>query len=151
MRSRVVAYPCTTCRAPLRFDWMQWRGWVRCPRCGVASLPPEPLEFDTDRDHGDASETGRGPEPSPDHIGDSATRSAPVNESQPGSYRGLLIAGLILRLFLALIAFLDGMSTADWIFRVIAVILAVLLFVRRKPSTRAGRTAGEDRVPDQGA
>jgi hypothetical protein len=128
----INSYSCPHCRAELetRFDSRQ--GWLRCPACGFASLPPEPVGFRASRPSGarakvadeilvisDSSDRPMG--------GDSLGPSVAGRLSHATPARLVFRTGLLVSLALAFIAFLDHRTTTMTIFGCLAIAFFFLL------------------------
>jgi hypothetical protein len=137
-----VTYPCPSCKVELESEHGGWAGWLRCPICGTPALPPEILlGHPTTRRR--VRETGEG---------DAATAAidadAPPDASAPdpsalvgspastlvSALRMIFLTGLVMSLFLLLIAYLDQNQRATGIFGSLSVIFLVLLL--RMPGHR---------------
>src|SRR5262245_3704802 len=106
-----ASYSCPHCKAELEARQGGWSGWLRCPSCGVPSLPPE-LMFarpqirhwtqDPNNEDGEIMVIAAPPEGSaaPDRA--SLAGSSPIS-----ALRLIFLTGFILSLFLLLIAFVD--------------------------------------------
>lgn len=137
-----VTYPCPRCRLELEVEEGGWQGWLRCPACDAPALPPEILrghpatsrrvkaasgEFVPDLFTADGEEDPTdtdallGPPPSP--VAD--------------TFRIVFLSGLVISLFILLIAYLDDNSFIGGLFGGLAFIFFLLLL--RVPSRRRGR------------
>ena len=121
----LVAYRCPQCRAELEARSGLAQGWVRCPKCGRASLPPE---------HMRAAPAAR-----PTAGGDDILVIGPEPElrplRRPGSVspeptsdfaRSILFRlGLILAVILALVSLLDRNQANAAFFGFLALLILV--------------------------
>jgi hypothetical protein len=134
----IDTYACPHCRAELETGFDRWQGWLRCPACGLASLPPEPAKFP-------GIERALARATVADDIlviSDSPDRS-PVTEryrpSAAGAGSGIAPARLVIRtgfivsLVLAFLAFLNHQTTNMTILAFLTVVFFVLLL--RKPGS----------------
>ena len=127
----IVEYQCPTCGAALEARSSETYGWLRCPSCGRASLPPEHMQVPRPRHReplgNDVLVIG------PNRSGASGGRSG----FRPGSVRRIVAStALFLSLFLALLAWLEQERVVVRLFGLIALgclVCAVL------PSRRPGR------------
>ncbi len=130
----IVGYPCPRCRAMLEARSGDAYGWLRCPKCGRASLPPEHM---------------REPPPERPPLGDDVLvigpsvedrRDAPIGASPrrsrafPGGVRRIVVAaGLIVSLTLLVVSVLDENALNAMIFGVVGLVLfGVLLQSSRR-------------------
>ena len=134
------SYSCPHCRALLGPCLERWQGWVTCPSCGGAGLPPErvtivtrfermPLTGGKLAPEAETDGRSKGPSRSPDTW----TPSSPRRRSSPASSAPRLIAttGLVVSAFLMLIAYLEHSNHSLAIFGSLVVIsLLVLLRIR---------------------
>lgn len=130
-----VTYPCPHCNLELEAEHGGWQGWLRCPSCGTPSLPPEillghpatmrrirGLEEDNDAAPATGAEDPDGP------GGPEATALiAPPASPLVGVLRMVFLTGLVMSLFILLIAYLDDNQRATLIFGVLAIIFFLLL------------------------
>jgi DNA-directed RNA polymerase subunit RPC12/RpoP len=128
----IVEYRCPRCGAALEARSSEAYGWLRCPQCGRASLPPEHM---------------RTPRPSVrlpldedvliiglDRPGASASASAIGRaSSHPGSFRRILGASaLFLSLLIALLALLEHDQPVAVVFSLVAMVcLAISVYPAR--------------------
>ncbi len=136
----IVTYSCPHCRAQLEAQFDGWDGWMRCPACGRASLPPEPVNF------GDATR-GVGVPNSDDTAPASAHSAAvPTILEDPGQNlalssdytspaRLIFTTGCVSSFVLALLAFLDMRPVPAAIFGFLTVTFFLMLL--RRPRKRA--------------
>ena len=142
MSSEIVyidTYLCPHCRAELEAGFDKWQGWLRCPGCGLPSLPPELARLRAPRRMGAAATVADDVliiSDSPDrHMStDLRMPSAAGKFSQMSPTRLVFRTGLLVSLALAFVAFLDHKTTNMTIFGVLAVGFFLLLL--RKPGTR---------------
>ncbi len=137
-----VTYPCPNCHLELESELGGWEGWLRCPACGTPALPPEILlgHPNTRRRVREA----QGDDQAVLAIGDEASANAPAADPSaligpPPStivsvLRMIFLTGLVMSLFLLLIAYLDGNQRAAGIFGSLAVVFFLLLL--RMPGRR---------------
>lgn len=131
--SSAVVYDCPSCHARLRASAGDWRGWMRCPRCDRASLPPR---LDTRAPGAAAVESGlERPTVHPPMPG--ALEPLPPAAAGFNPLRIFVITGLVFSLFMTLVSFLDDRSGVGAVFRVLSIVFAVLLFrLWRRPGRR---------------
>jgi DNA-directed RNA polymerase subunit RPC12/RpoP len=119
----IVEYRCPRCDAALEARSGEAFGWLRCPSCGRASLPPEHMRTPRPRT--------RPSEPpgddvviiGPDPTGADATDRSPF---RPGSFRRIAGASaLFLSLLIALLSLLEQDRIGAMVFTVIAVLCLV--------------------------
>jgi hypothetical protein len=136
-----VSYSCPHCKAELEARQGGWQGWLRCPVCGVPSLPPElpPGHPGTPRRVRDAPEDRGTMAADGAAEGDpEADRSRLTAPSSPVSaLRLIFMTGLILSLFLLLIAYMDQNKQTTAIFGFLSIAFFLLLI--RTPTRRAVR------------
>jgi DNA-directed RNA polymerase subunit RPC12/RpoP len=118
----IVEYRCPRCDAALEARSSQDYGWLRCPRCGRASLPPEHMHAPRPRARvplgADVLIIG------PERPGASATGRSSF---RPGSFRRIAGAtALFLSLLIALLSVLEEDRIGALVFTLIA--LACLAF-----------------------
>jgi hypothetical protein len=140
-----VTYPCPRCHVELEAEHGGWRGWLKCPACGMPALPPEFL-FGHPAVRRRVRETGGGEAPIV-IIGDDAPERAPSPTPSPvigpppstlvNTLRLVFITGLVTSLFLLLIAFVDQNQRASVIFVALSVLFFLLLL--RVPARRRTR------------
>ena len=126
----IVEYRCPRCGAALEARSSQAYGWLRCPQCGRASLPPEHM---------------RTPRPSvrlpldedvliigPDRPGASASAIGRAS-SHPGSFRRIAGASaLFLSLLIALLGLLEHDQSVAVVFSLVAMVcLAIAVYPAR--------------------
>ena len=131
----IVGYPCPRCHAMLEARSSDAYGWLRCPRCGRASLPPEHMRMPP-REMPPPPEDVLVIGPSPEYPGMSPVHSNSRRSPRPsGGVRRLVVAtGLILSLTLLVISFLDENALNAMIFGVITLVIFgfLLLSSRRR-------------------
>jgi hypothetical protein len=128
-------YPCPHCRALIGIGPERWRGWVLCPECGRAGLPPEAAVRYPAFGHRvegsspthltgspNSQNSAVSPAPVPVPSATLAPRPAPSNAS-----RVIASTGLIVSLFLLLVAYLDRSSQSSAIFGFLTVVFFLLL------------------------
>ena len=136
------SYHCPHCRALLVLGRERWQGWVRCPECGRPGLPPERLAAHAApkrraeprspinrQDATSLEEPGAMTTPSKVLSPPLAPRSSPSSAS-----RVIVSTGLIVSIFLLLVAYLDRSSQSSAIFGFLTVIFFLLLL--RLPKRR---------------
>ncbi len=137
-----ATYPCPNCKLELESEHGGWEGWVRCPACGTPVLPPEIMlgHPNTQRrvremggDDGEVVVIGAN---SPEGTApqDPSTSIATPASTLVGVLRMIFLTGLVMSLFLLLIAYLDENRRAAGIFGSLSVIFFVLLL--RMPGRR---------------
>jgi hypothetical protein len=134
MSSEIVfidSYSCPRCRAQLATQYDVWDGWLKCPTCGLASLPPEPQRVRTPRQPsasmrapGDGPAINESPElfMDPDYVAPGVPIPAHISPA-----RLVFRTGLLVSLGLMLIFFLDQNTTNTAIFGFLAVVFFILL------------------------
>ena len=134
MSSEIVfidSYSCPRCRAQLATQYEVWEGWLRCPTCGLPSLPPEPQRVRTPRQPnarmiapGDRPAINESPElfMDPDYLAPGVPIPAHISPA-----RLVFRTGLLVSLGLMLIFFLDQNTTNTAIFGFLAVVFFILL------------------------
>jgi hypothetical protein len=128
----VATYSCPHCRADLETGFDAWQGWQRCPRCGLACLPPEPPGLRSARKPGTRPKVADDVlalSDSPDMLAD-AEAVAPVFGGRPshiGPARLVFRTGLLVSLGLMLIFYLDRNTMNAAIFGCLAVVFFLLL------------------------
>jgi hypothetical protein len=138
----VVTYQCPRCKVELEAELGGWRGWQRCPACGTPSLPPDillghPATMRRVREMGgdDAAIVGIGADDqdgitTPDRPDLIATPPSPL----VGALRLVFLTGMVMSLFILLIAYLDENQSATGIFGTLAIVFFLLLL--RVPAAR---------------
>ncbi len=124
----IVNYRCPRCQAALEARTRESYTWLRCPRCGRASLPPEPMR------------KAPAPQPLGDDvlvIGDTPDlRSlAPAAHAEPGSARRIALAvGILASLTMLMLSFVDGNNVNVTIFgsTTLALFGIVIYFAARR-------------------
>lgn len=117
----IVEYRCPRCDAALEARSSEAFGWLRCPNCGRASLPPEHMRPPRARPR--ARPSGSSGDDvviiGPDPPGADATARSPF---RPGSFRRIAGASaLFLSLLIALLSLLEQDRIGAMAFTVIAV------------------------------
>ena len=107
-------------------QWRQAYGWLRCPRCGRAGLPPEHMRVP------------RPPAPGEDVLiigPERPDRSARGRSSfRPGSFRRIASATMLfLSLLIALFSLLEQDRIGAWVFTGIALVCLAFLVVPARP------------------
>jgi hypothetical protein len=137
-----VTYPCPRCKVELESHHGEWDGWRRCPSCGTPALPPEILLghpstrrrvreiagediLIIEADDG-ASPGVNGPDP--------ATLIGPPTSPVLGALRLVFVTGLVISLFLLLIAYLDENTAITSVAGSLSLVFFLLLL--RVPSRR---------------
>ncbi len=133
-----VPYSCPRCKAELEAQHGAWEGWLRCPACGLPSLPPEvvfghPTTRRRVQGHDEAVEAMADAAEEP-----IASDGSPIIETAPSTAVSALrlgfITGLVVSLFLLLIFYLDQQQQYTGIFGTLAIIF--FLLVLRTPTRR---------------
>ena len=128
-------YPCPHCRAPIEIGRDRWRGWMLCPECGRAGLPPEAAVRRPAPGRRVETSPPAHPAASPD-PGDSKASPAPLfapsasfapRPSPSNASRVIVSTGLVVSLFLLLVAYLDRSSQSSAIFGFLTVLFFLLL------------------------
>jgi DNA-directed RNA polymerase subunit RPC12/RpoP len=125
----IVEYRCPRCDAALEARSSQSYGWLRCPRCGRASLPPEHMRSPRPQ--------ARWP-PGEDVliIGPEQPGRSPANRpsSRHGNFRRIAGAtALFLSLLISLLSLLDQDRISATIFALIALAcLAISVYPARR-------------------
>jgi hypothetical protein len=142
-----LKYACPHCRAGLESRVRAWQGWLRCPSCGKASLPPEPAV--------PAPQVSSWPNLPEDRL-DSALSTAPdENPSAPdgpaviGAGRSLMgsparlifVTGFGVSLFMLLIEFLENQISGMAIFGFLSMVFFLLL-LRTTSGSSSSQTNG---------
>jgi hypothetical protein len=128
----IDTYSCPQCRAELVTGYDDWQGWQRCPKCGLPSLPPEPVPAP-----GLARLEG-GPAVSDNvlvisDVQDSLVMADPTlsgaqsQSSYVSGARLILRTGLLVSVGLAFIFFLDRRTTNMVIFAFLSCVFFLLL------------------------
>jgi hypothetical protein len=137
-----VTYHCPNCKLELESEHGGWEGWLKCPVCGTPALPPEillghPATKRRVREIGaggaatatvdaDAPEDAAAPDPS--------ALIDPPASTLVSALRMIFLTGLVMSLFLLLIAYLDQNQRAAGIFGSLSVVFFLLLL--RMPGRR---------------
>ena len=135
-----VTYHCPRCKLELEAENGGWRGWLRCPGCGTPSLPPEILlghpttrRRVVQRGGEDAEVLVIGDDEA--QIDPAADRP-PLIEAPPSPLLSVLsmvfLTGLVMSLFILLIAYLDENQTLTAVFGFLSFVFFILLL--RVPS-----------------
>jgi hypothetical protein len=141
-----VTYPCPGCKVELESQHGGWGGWLRCPSCGMPSLPPEillghPTTRRRVRDFGGddvliiEADDGVPPRAAPP---DPATLIGPPTSPAISALRLVFLTGLVISLFLLLIAYLDENTQISSIAGSLSIIFFLLL-LRASGPRRRGR------------
>jgi hypothetical protein len=141
MSSEVVApttYSCPRCLIELDTPSGHWDGWVRCPSCGRASLPPEPERLlaasraarVSGRDNGTPLEVGLPTDATSLEI--PMPHTGRLAHTSPA--RLVFTTGFVLCLLLTLIAFLDFRPGRLAVFGFLTIVFFLLLL--RTPRKR---------------
>jgi hypothetical protein len=141
-----VTYPCPRCKVELESHHGEWDGWRRCPSCGTPALPPEILlGHPSTRRHvkeigeddvliieaDDGAPSGAiGPDPS--------TLIGPPTSPVLVALRLVFVTGLVISLFLLLIAYLDENTTITSVAGALSLFFFLLL-LRIPARRRRGR------------
>jgi hypothetical protein len=140
-----VTYPCPGCKVELEAEHAGWAGWLRCPSCGMPALPPEillghPRTRRRVREVGgdDVLIIGAGGGVPAGAIGpDPSTLIGPPVSPVIGALRLVFLTGLVISLFLLLIAYLDENTKVTSIAGSLALVFFLLLL--RTPGGRRRR------------
>jgi DNA-directed RNA polymerase subunit RPC12/RpoP len=140
-----VTYPCPRCKAELESQHGGWDGWLRCPACGTPALPPEILlghpttrrrvkELDGDdvliiTDDGYSRDGAAAVDPA-------ALIGPPVSPAV-SAMRLVFLTGLVISLFLLLIAYLDQNQRVTTVAGSLSIIFFLLLL--RMPGRRRSK------------
>ncbi len=135
----LAIYSCPNCRAELEADVNAWDGWLRCPACGRASLPPEPIGLPRDDQSPAAASTTNGvPEITFAPVADGAVEFPKVAAGRMAHTslpRLIFTTGLVLCLLLTLVSFIDVKPMRLGIFGFLSMVFFMLLL--RTPRKRA--------------
>lgn len=137
-----VTYSCPQCHLELESQHGGWEGWLRCPSCGTPSMPPEillghPATMRRIREAGEGNGDVLviGDEESTDtDDSDPAAAIGPPASPVLGTLRLVFLSGLLMSLFVLLIAYLDDNQVAMSIFGGLAFLFFLLIF--RIPARR---------------
>ena len=139
----IETYSCPHCRAELETGFNDWQGWQRCPRCGLACLPPEPTGSRSGRQPWSGSKVADDDlviADSSENLSD-AEPVAPVFGGRPahiGPARLVFRTGLLVSLGLMLIFYLDRNTINSAIFGCLSIVFFLLLLrisARRSPAS----------------
>jgi DNA-directed RNA polymerase subunit RPC12/RpoP len=126
----IVQYGCPRCDAALEARSSQTYGWLRCPRCGCASLPPEHMRTPRTR-----TPVPIAPGEEILIIGPERSREAAPDRAsfRPGSFRRIAAAtGLFLSLLIALLSLVEHDRVVAMVFALVALAcLAVSVYPAR--------------------
>ncbi len=141
MSSEVVpttTYSCPSCHVRLDVPPGHWEGWLRCPSCGRASLPPEPDALLTVSRGATISGHENGVPLEVDALADGTgleigmPRTGRMAHTSPA--RVIFTTGFVICLLLTLIYFLDSKPGAMAIFGFLTIGFFLLLL--RTPRKR---------------
>lgn len=129
-----LAYSCPHCHNWLEAATATWQGWILCPECHRPGLPPpraiqrlrrrveqKDPHLPYDRPSPSAGDprrealTSRGPSLSPGRL------------SQSSTSRLIVLTGLVISLFLLLVAYLDRSSQSSAIFGFLTIVFFLLM------------------------
>jgi hypothetical protein len=135
-------YFCPHCHLPLEAKPGSWQGWLLCPRCGLPSLPPEPLQRSPRKRRRPAKQKAVGAvsaAPGPSRPEKTATVTAPrapgADRAASSSASRLIVStGLVVSLCLLLVGYLDRSSQNSAIFGFLTIVFFLLLL--RLPRNR---------------
>jgi hypothetical protein len=135
-----VLYSCPHCRAQIEAQVGGWDGWMRCPACGKASLPPEPDVVRAVHQSVMVQDaTGGLPAPAgsadPDFAAEGPQPPVVFRRAHTTPTRLIFTTGLVLSLVLALVSFLDMKPRTTAIFGFLAIVCFLMLL--RSPTRRA--------------
>jgi DNA-directed RNA polymerase subunit RPC12/RpoP len=131
----IVAYRCPQCQAELEARSGLAQGWVRCPKCGRACLPPEHMRVPLGARTATVKTTTVGAGEEDDVLvigpGSDIRFLTPVETVVPApttvsGRSAFFAAGCFLSFFLLLISLLDQNSTNTTIFAVLSLIFPIL-------------------------
>jgi hypothetical protein len=119
----IVEYPCPHCGALLEARSSQIYGWLRCPRCGRAGLPPEHMRVPRN--------------PAREPLGDDVLIIGPEPADKrksaargPGGVRRMTSASaLFLSLLIVLLALLEQDRITAGLFTLVALVCLVVSLV----------------------
>jgi hypothetical protein len=117
----IVTYRCPTCQAALEARTSEAHTWLRCPKCGRASLPPEYVRTPPPRRHAPGEDILV--------IGPDAVdpRRAVSESAHSGSGRRIAMAvGMLISVGMLIVSFLDGNPTNVGIFGVTTIVLLAI-------------------------
>ena len=122
----IVAYRCPNCQAALEARTSEASTWLRCPKCGRASLPPELVRtprVDPILPGDDVLVIGAAADaPGLDSGGSEPSRA------HPGAIRRVLLAvGILGSLMMLITAFTEGDFVNVAIYGVIAIVLFAIM------------------------
>jgi hypothetical protein len=125
----IVAYRCPNCQAALEARTSEAQGWLRCPKCGRASLPPDIVRMPrVDRASASPGEDILVIGPSSEFPGlepgaGDASRRYPAGAVR----RVVLTVGLLMSLAGGITAFFEGNLANVAIFGVVVITLCTIL------------------------
>jgi hypothetical protein len=132
--SYFVTYPCPSCKAELEAQHGAWQGWLRCPACGQPSPPPEMLFGHPETQRRMQGHDDDGPTPNDSIIANGPPIIASSRSTATSVSRMFFISGLVMSLFVLLIAYLDQNPQLTGTFGAMAIIFFLLLL--RNPRRR---------------
>jgi hypothetical protein len=135
----IVGYPCPSCHVMLEARTSDSYGWLRCPSCGRASLPPEHMRT-TPRERPPMAVDDEilviGP--SNGYPAMTPVARSPYTRRRPRHRRGVrrvtVASGMILSLTLLVVSVLDQNAINAMIFGIIT--LAIFGFLLLSPRSR---------------
>jgi hypothetical protein len=136
----IDTYSCPHCRAELETGFDRWQGWLRCPACGLAGLPPEPVRLPSIERVVARATVGDDVFVIPDAsdrsgIGQRHAPTAPSSGSGLTPARLVIRTGFFVSLALAFLAFLNHQTTNMMILGFLVVVFFLLMLPRpnRRP------------------
>lgn len=109
-----VFYECPHCQAALEARPGRWNGWRLCPSCGRPGLPPNPAPVVAVKapsasgvKQAEAWIAAGGVDEARPSVAARVPRSTPRSSPTSSTARVVVMTGLIVSMFLALIAYLD--------------------------------------------
>jgi hypothetical protein len=129
----LVTYSCPRCHLELEAEHGGWLGWLLCPECATPALPPEALlgHPSTRRRIREMAVDDAilviGPDgPENTTASDSSALIGKPTSSLISAVRLVFLTGLVMSLFLLLIAYLDENQLAAGIFGALALVFFLL-------------------------
>jgi len=137
-------YSCPHCRLLLEARTGRWQGWVTCPNCGLAGLPPKRVTISRDirrplvvRQPASYAEIGIRSNGLTQEPASPASSTTPRRRRSPASGAPRVVAstGLFVSAFLMLIAYLDRSHSRLAIFGGLTFIFLVAVLRMTPPRT----------------
>lgn len=140
-----VTYPCPQCRLELESEHGGWPGWLRCPACDTPSLPPDILFGHPATSRRVRGAGGKGEamlfigddDPDGDTASNPSDLIGPPPSPVASGLRLVFLSGLMISLFILLIAYLDDNQFIGGVFGGLSFVFFLLLL--RAPSRRRRR------------